>query len=269
MRNETGCGDIVVEQLRAYIATQASGNWPYLKQEAVTGLLSWIPSLPGIALRGLGYRLILNAEGTPAIEQSVRMCFAEHVHLGRNVYLDHGVYLHACPPGITIGDDSFVMHESILHVFNFRDLPQAGITLGKRCFVGERTIIRGQGGVTIGNDVLIAPGVQILAINHVFASTRVPVMDQGIDARGIVIEDGAWLGAGAIITDGIRVGRNAVVGAGAVVTRDVPAGTVVVGVPARAVKTIEDVEPPPDRTPASVGMSKSNGTFVSGSLGSV
>lgn len=256
----------VIEQLRAYVTTQASGYWPYIKQESVTGLLGWVPALPGIALRGLGYRLILDAKGLPAIERSVRLSFTEHIRLGRNVYLDQGVYLHACPPGITIGDDSFVMHESILHVFNFRDLPQAGIMLGKRCFVGERTIIRGQGGVTIGDDVLIAPGVQILAINHVFASTRVPVMDQGIDARGIVIENGAWIGAGAIVTDGVRIGDNAVVGAGAVVTHDVPAGTVAVGVPARVVKTIEDVEPPADSAPAFVGMSRSNGRVASGLL---
>jgi acetyltransferase-like isoleucine patch superfamily enzyme len=255
----------VIDRIHAYITTQASGSWSYVKQETVTGLMSWIPALPGIAMRGLAYRMILDSDGTPAIEQSVRLAFAENIRLGRNVYLDHGVYLHACPPGISIGDNSFVMHQSILHVFNFRDLPHAGITLGKRCFVGERTIIRGQGGVTIGDDVLIAPAVQILAINHVFASSRVPVMDQGIEARGVVIEDGAWLGAGSIITDGVRVGRNAVVGAGAVVTRDVSDGTVVVGVPARAVKEIADIEPPVDSSPARVGMSQSNGKVVFGS----
>lgn len=249
----------MLNQIRAYVATQASGAWPYIKQEALTGALGWVPSLPGIALRGVAYRTILQSAGTPAIEQSVRLRYAENIRLGHNVYLDHDVYLHACPGGITIGDDSFLMHGAILHVFNFRDLPHAGIRLGKRCFVGERTIIRGQGGVTIGDDVLIAPAVQILAINHVIASTRVPVMDQGIEAQGIVVEDGAWLGAGSIITDGVHVGRNAVVGAGAVVTRDVPPGTVVAGVPARVIKSIGDSEPPRDRAPASVGMARANG----------
>ena len=258
----------MIDRIQAYITTQASSSWAYVKQETVTSLLSWVPSLPGIAMRGIGYRMILESDGSPAIEQGVRLSFAENIHLGRNVYLDRNVYLHACPPGISIGDDSFVMHGSILHVFNFRDLPHSGITLGKRCFVGERTIIRGQGGVTIGDDVLIAPGVQILAVNHVYSSTRVPVMDQGIDARGVVIESGAWLGAGSVITDDVRIGRNAVVGAGAVVTRDVPPGSVVVGVPARVVKTSEDIEPPIDLNPARVGVSASNGKVVIGSPGS-
>lgn len=237
------------DRLNAYIATQASGVGLYMKQEALTGLLGWVPALPGIALRGVLYRAMLAEAASPAIEDGVRIKYAENVRLGRNVYLDHGVYLHACPGGIRIGDDTFVMHEAILHVFNFRDLPHAGIDIGQRCFIGERTIIRGQGGVTIGNDVLIAPQVQILAIEHVVQTTRVPIIDQGIRAQGILIEDGAWLGAGSIVTDGVHIGRNAVVGAGAVVTRDVPAGAVVVGVPARIVKRIGDGDAPLDTAP--------------------
>lgn len=249
----------MLERLRNYIQTQSSSPASYVRQELLTTVLGGIPSLPGIALRGFAYRTQLQSAGTPAIEAGVRLRFMENIQLGRGVYLDHGVYLHACPSGISIGDDSYLMHDAILHVFNFRNLPHAGITLGRRCFVGERTIIRGQGGVTIGDDVLIAPGVQILAIDHVAETTRIPVLEQGIKARGIVVEDGAWLGAGAIITDGVRIGRNAVVGAGAVVTRDVPPGTVAVGVPARAVRQIPDIEPPEDAAPAFAGMTASNG----------
>jgi acetyltransferase-like isoleucine patch superfamily enzyme len=239
----------VRDQLRAYISTQASGPAAYVKQELITSLLGWVPSLPGLAARGLGYRLILRADGAPAIEQSVRLRYVENISLGRNVYIDHGVYLHACPNGIQIGDETLVMHGSILHVYNFRDLPNAGIRIGKRCIVGEQTVIRGQGGVEIGDDVLIAPQVQILAIDHVIHSARVPIMQQGLITRGIVIESGVWLGAGVVVTDGVRIGRNAVIGAGAVVTRDIPTGVVAVGVPARVVKTIADCDPPVDLAP--------------------
>jgi acetyltransferase-like isoleucine patch superfamily enzyme len=239
----------VRDRLRAYVSTQASGAGSYLRQELVTSLLGWVPSLPGLAARGLAYRLILDMDGTPAIEQSVRIRFAENIRLGKNIFLDHGVYLHACPSGIEIGDDTLVMHGSILHVYNFRDLPHAGISIGRRVIVGEQTVIRGQGGVTIGDDVLIAPKVQILAVDHVVQTARVPIVQQGLVADGIVIENGAWLGAGAIITDGVRIGRNAVVGAGAVVTRDVPDGTVALGAPARVVREIGDDEPPLDLAP--------------------
>jgi acetyltransferase-like isoleucine patch superfamily enzyme len=103
--------------------------------------------------------------------------------------------------------------------------------------------------VTIGDDVLIAPQVQILAVDHVIASARVPIMQQGLITRGIVIEDGVWLGAGVVVTDGVRIGRNADIGAGAVVTRDIPPGVVALGVPARVVKTLADSEPPVDTAP--------------------
>mgnify|MGYP001095878185 CR=1 FL=1 len=60
-------------------------------------------------------------------------------------------------------------------------------------------------------------------------------MEQGVSAEGIVIEDGAWIGAGAIILDGVRIGRNGVIGAGSVVTRDVPDYGIAIGAPAEVV----------------------------------
>jgi acetyltransferase-like isoleucine patch superfamily enzyme len=69
------------------------------------------------------------------------------------------------------------------------------------------------------------------------------MVEQGITADGIVVEDDVWIGAGAIITDGVTIGHGAVVAAGAVVTSDVPPHTVVGGIPARVLKQIEG--PPP------------------------
>jgi len=227
----------MLDELRYYTRGQASSMPRYILQEIVTSTCGWVPSLVGIGMRALAYRAIANVNGFAAIERGVRLAYAENVRLGRNVYLDQGVYLHACPDGIEIGDDAFVMHHAELHVFNFRDLPHAFIRIGKRTFVGESVIIRGQGGVEIGDSVLIGPGAQILAINHNHDDPHTPILDQGISSQGIVIEDGAWIGAGAIVLDGVQIGRNAVIGAGAVVTKDVPANSIAVGVPARIVES--------------------------------
>lgn len=239
----------LLDELRYYTLGQASSVLRYVLQELVVGLCGWIPSLLGIAVRAVAYRLIVRARGFVAIERSVRIAFAENVRLGKNVYLDQGVYLHACPGGIDIGDDAFIMHNAELHVFNFRDLPDAFIKVGARSFVGESVIIRGQGGVDIGAAVLIGPGAQILAINHNHGDPFLPILDQGITCKGIVIEDGAWIGAGAMVLDGVRVGKNAVVGAGAVVTKDVPAHSVAVGVPARIVGASSNDESPARQLP--------------------
>jgi acetyltransferase-like isoleucine patch superfamily enzyme len=125
-------------------------------------------------------------------------------------------------------------------VYNFRDLPHAGIKIGRDSLIGEYSVIRGQGGVQIGDRVYTSPFTQIIAVNHVFDDPNRGFVEQGITAQGIVIEDDVWLGASAVITDGVRVGKGAVVAAGAVVVKDVPPHTVVAGVPARPVKTIDE-----------------------------
>ena len=209
-------------------------------------LAGWIPTVVGVAVRAILYRLILKMDGLAAIERRVRLRFASNIKLGTGCYIDEGVYIHACPSGVAIGPRTLVMHGAVLHVYNFRDLPHAGIRIGCDSLIGEYTIIRGQGGVTIGDRVYTSPMTQIIAVNHIFNDPQRPFVEQGITAQGIVIEDDVWLGSGAVVTDGVRVGKGAVVAAGAVVTRDVPPHTVVGGVPARVIKEIDGSQPAPD-----------------------
>jgi len=231
--------DNAVQALALYIRRQASSPFRYLIEQFVVLLFGWIPTALGLAIRAVFYRWIMRMDGMAAIENNVRISYADQIRLGRNVYLDQGVYLHAAPKGIEIGDNSFVMHASVLHVYNFRNLPHAFIRIGANSLIGEMNVLRGQGGITIGDRVYTSPLVQILAVNHVFNDPSVPMADQGITADGIVVEDDVWIGAGAIVTDGVRIGKGAVVAAGAVVTSDVPPHTVVGGIPAKVLRPID------------------------------
>jgi acetyltransferase-like isoleucine patch superfamily enzyme len=238
----------MLNNIRLYLSRQADGLGRYALEQFLYALVGWIPTVVGIGLRSLLYRLILRMEGMAAIENNVRLRFANHIALGHGVYLDQGTYLHAMPKGIDIGDDTIVMHGAVLHVYNFRNLPDARIKIGRDCLIGEYSVIRGQGGVEIGDRVYTSPFTQIIAVNHVFDDPRRPFIEQGITAEGIVIENDVWLGSGVIITDGVRVGEGAVVAAGAVVTKDVPPHTVVGGVPAKVIKIIEgNMRLSPDR----------------------
>jgi len=225
--------------LGLYLRRQADTPLRFLLEQFLQFLFGWIPTPLGMGLRAIVYRLMLKMEGLAAIEPGVRLRFANHLRLGRGAYLDQGVYIHACPQGVVIGAGTLVMHGAVLHVYNFRDLPQAGIRIGRDSLIGEYTVIRGQGGVTIGDRVYTSPMVQIIAVNHVFDDPQRSFVEQGITAEGIVIEDDVWIGSGAVITDGVRVGQGAVIAAGAVVTRDVDAHTVVGGVPARILREID------------------------------
>lgn len=108
------------------------------------------------------------------------------------------------------------------------------IRLGKNIFINHACSFLDIGGITIEDDVQIGPRVNLTSENHPLD----PADRTTLIPRPIVIKRNAWLGAGATILPGVTVGENAVVAAGAVVSRDVPANTVVAGVPARVVKLL-------------------------------
>jgi acetyltransferase-like isoleucine patch superfamily enzyme len=237
----------MLQKLRLYLDRQASSIFRYFFEQIILFLFGWIPTIVGIGIRGLFYRLIIKTDGLAAIESRVRIRFADNIKLGHGVYIDEGVYLHACPQGIEIGDNTIIMYGAVLHVYNFREMPHSCIKIGRDSLIGEYSVIRGQGGVEIGDRVYTSPFTQIIAVNHVFDDPGRPFVDQGITAEGIIIEDDVWLGAGVVITDGVRIGKGAVVAAGAVVTKDVEPHTVVGGVPAKQIKSIKGRGNNPDR----------------------
>lgn len=238
----------VFEMLRLYLKRQAESPLHYLLEGLITLLFGWVPTIFGVGLRGLFYRLILKMDGWAAIERGVRLRYASRITLGHGSYIDESVYIHAMPLGVRIGPGTIVMHGAVLHVYNFRSIPHSAITIGRDSLIGEYTVIRGQGGVDIGDRVYTSPYTQLIAVNHVFDDPERSFTEQGITALGITVEDDVWIGSGAIITDGVRIGRGAVIAAGAVVTSDVPPHTVAAGVPARVIREIDGVHGVGDET---------------------
>jgi maltose O-acetyltransferase len=91
--------------------------------------------------------------------------------------------------------------------------------------------------ITIGDDVQIGPGVQLLTPTHPLEPVARRAKWEA--AVPIAIEDNVWLGGGVIVCGGVTIGANTVVGAGSVVTRDLPASVLAVGAPARVVRTLD------------------------------
>ena len=109
------------------------------------------------------------------------------------------------------------------------------IHIGKNVFINSGCKMQDQGGIYIGNDVLIGHNACLLTLNH----DADPENRADMHPKPIHIEDKAWLGSNVTVLPGIRIGEGAIVAAGAVVTKDVPANTVVGGVPAKVIKKIE------------------------------
>lgn len=161
-----------------------------------------------------------------------------HVRVGASVILEDGVFLAALSEqGIRLGRNVTIGRGSVLTCMGVIAERGVGIEIGDCSAVGAHSFLGGQGGITIGRDVIMGPGVRIFSENHRFDSRESPIRLQGEIRRGVRIEDDCWIGAGVTIVDGTTIGRGTVVAAGAVVTRGVPAYSVVAGVPAKIIKT--------------------------------
>jgi acetyltransferase-like isoleucine patch superfamily enzyme len=114
------------------------------------------------------------------------------------------------------------------------------LVIGDDVSIGKSAMLQCIGGITVGNEVMIAHGSQIVSAGHRIPDAGESMRFSGLDVAPIVIEDGAWIGGGAIVLPGVRVGRGAVVAAGAVVTKDVPPHSIVAGVPAVVITTREN-----------------------------
>ncbi len=106
--------------------------------------------------------------------------------------------------------------------------------IGRRVFINSGCQFQDQGGITIGDDVLIGPQTIIATLNH----DPDPEKRGGMFAKSVKICDKVWIGARVTICPGVTIGEGAIVGAGAVVTKDVSPRTVAAGVPAKIIKAI-------------------------------
>lgn len=124
-----------------------------------------------------------------------------------------------------VGEDTNIYPTVVIH-------NPHNVTFGANCSVAEFVHIWGGGGVSIGDDVLIAAGTIITSQTHDPANKRYRDSDE---FEPVVIGSNVWIGSGAIVLPGVRIGDGAIVAAGAVVTKDVAPRAIVAGVPARVV----------------------------------
>lgn len=161
----------------------------------------------------------------------IRMLAPLYQHRGRGSVI-HGSVRMDTPPyrKFHLGRNSVV--ESFACINN----AMGDVIIGDHTRIGlHNTII---GPVTIGNHVNLAQNITVTALNHIFSDIQKRIDEQGVSTTPVVIEDDVWIGANAVILPGVTIGTHSVVAAGAVVTKDVPAGSLVGGVPAKTIKSI-------------------------------
>jgi acetyltransferase-like isoleucine patch superfamily enzyme len=190
------------------------------------------------ATRGIFLKpLLKKSSGLIFLGSNVKVRHAYQLSVGKNFILDDNVSLNALSEqGITIGDQVSIARDSIIFCTGIISHKGVGITIGHRTGINARAYLGGQGGITIGNDVIMGPNVQIFSENHNYDQLNIPIKEQGVTRQAVSIGNGCWIGAGATILAGVQIGEGCVIAAGSVVTKSVPANTVVAGVPARVIK---------------------------------
>jgi acetyltransferase-like isoleucine patch superfamily enzyme len=202
-----------------------------VRHELVTQLSQHVPGAIGLWLRQRLYPRLLGTCGRNVVfGQNVVLRHPHKIRIGNNVVIDDHCLLDAkgdSNQGISIGSGVFVGRNTILSCKN------GDIEIGNDANVGFNCEVFSASRVVIGRGTLLAAYTYLIGGDHQVTDRLRGVLEQVRQSAGIVVGDGAWLGARVSVLDGSRIGDRAIVGAHAVVRGDVPDGATAVGIPAR------------------------------------
>lgn len=160
---------------------------------------------------------------------------SEFAHFGEYSVIREPAVSIVNPGGISVGTWTNIGSYAVIEAL----VPERGVTveIGDNVYIGHFFRLTSVNGVTIATEAMIADRVYISDTNHIYEDVTQPIKRKGLrDGRRVIVDEGAWIGIGAVVCGNVRIGRNAVVGANAVVREDVPPYTVVAGNPAVVVR---------------------------------
>tara|TARA_R110001599_G_scaffold102667_1_gene261631 strand:+ start:249 stop:767 length:519 start_codon:yes stop_codon:yes gene_type:complete len=150
--------------------------------------------------------------------------------LGSETVLEEGVLLFH-PENISIYDNVYIGHNTILKGYYKNEL-----IIGEGTWIGQQCFFHSAGGIKIGKNVGIGPGVKILTSYHKDTDTTIPILHEELEFKPVIIEDDSDLGVNSVIMPGVTIKKGTQVGAGAVVTKDFPEYSIIAGVPAKLIR---------------------------------
>jgi acetyltransferase-like isoleucine patch superfamily enzyme len=155
---------------------------------------------------------------------------SQFARFGCGIIIEPGVLVFH-PENIELGDDVYIGHQTILKGY-YKNKMQigSGVWIGQQCF------LHSAGGLNIGRNVGIGPGVKIITSEHSEQGIDIPILHSEIEFRPVRIDDDCDIGVGVIVLPGVTIGKGVQVGAGAVVNSDLPSYSVAVGVPAKVIR---------------------------------
>ncbi len=187
-----------------------------------------------------GYLLkpfLKKSKGLLFVGRGCKIIFKHKISLGKTVIIGDNVEINGLSKlGVSIGNNVSILKGTIIECTGvIRDLGD-GLIIGNNVGIAQNCFIQVRGKVIIEDNVIFGPNVSIFSENHIFENPDLPISLQGEIRKGVTIKKGVWIGARATILDGVTVGENSIVAAGSIVTKDVPAYSVVGGIPSKVIK---------------------------------
>ena len=182
-------------------------------------------------VRGLYKRFFIKeAHGMLLVGKGVQITHGKHIRCGKNVKFEDFSEIHGlCTEGLNFGDYVTISRGVMIRPSSYYGGDYGvGLTMGEHSSIGPYGYVGCSGKITIGKNVMFGPKCSLFAENHVFSNKESSIKSQGVQQKGITIEDDCWIGSNVTILDGVTIGKGSVIGAGTLVTKDVPAGSVVV-----------------------------------------
>ena len=151
--------------------------------------------------------------------------------MGKNVIFEDGVLVFH-PENIEIGDDVYIGHYTILKGYYKNKM-----TIGSGTWIGQQCFFHSGGGLNIGANVGIGPGVKIITSAHELEHTDKPILKAPLNFAPVSIADNCDIGVNSVILPGVNIGKGVQIGAGSVVTKDLKDFAVAVGAPAKIIRS--------------------------------
>lgn len=182
-------------------------------------------------VRGCFKRAFLKeAHGILLVGKGVQISHGKHIRCGKNVKFEDYSEIHGlCSEGLNFGDYVTISRSVMIRPSSYYGGDYGiGLTIGEHSSIGPYGYVGCSGRITIGKNVMFGPKCSLFAENHIFSNTQSSIKSQGVQQKGITVEDNCWIGSNVTILDGVTIGKGSVIGAGTLVTKDVPAGSIVV-----------------------------------------
>ena len=171
------------------------------------------------------FKILFKGKGS-SIHHSSKLSFKSPLTIGENVSIN-------ClgSNGIEFGSNVHIPDGSIIRCTGVISELGVGLKIGNNTGLGHNTFMNAQGGIKIGDDVIVGPNTSFLAENHVFSDPMIPIRKQGVSRKGITIGSNTWIGSNVTILDGVEIGKGVVIGAGSLVTKSIPDNCIAFGSP--------------------------------------